>query len=411
MSIIKIIHQRGSHMKKTICIALLTIILQPSANAQFGNLMRDLKDLKGAIENIQQGTLPGVQPPAENSNVSKESTPKSSDSVVSSEEYCNRFSNSPSVQALAKAMAPLGKEAVKLSNRHTFLDNQNGDLEIWVASKLASLPGRNSRPPLTEAQLLNPLISIINSCAQKNTNSQIFLVGAELDRFESLGSNFLLGGSITVQSGPTKVARGNKNPREATLLAFLFEGAEEEIKKISPNPVTSFNVAADSLRQHQKALADRQAGEKQAEAQAAKRRAEAAAYEASPEGQLLYSYQHFQIVQHCHDMRKGLAVQFVNANEMSDYKSKMKQIEGKLKGALKDGNTDRLWQLADKNNRNWGGTVIDGKLIGTMDYFEVLTNNNKANWVSAKGDCDIQSEAFRGMIKSVLGSTPVKKSF
>jgi hypothetical protein len=330
------------------------------------------------------------------------------------EEYCNRFNNSPSVQALSKAMDSLVKETNSpekvISAQHSYLDNPNGDLEKWVAQKLASLPSRAGSPTseTVDPKVLNQMIAAINSCAAK---TDAFLGFAQLDHLGRADSNFIREGAITLTNRRGTVARGSKNPREATLLAFFFDGAEEEIRRISPDPTASFAVAADSIRNHRNKVAQAKASEAAEEEAAKKRRAEAAAYEASPEGQLLYSYQHFQIVQHCHEMRKGLAVQFVNAKEMADYSSQMKQIKGKLKGALKAGDTDRLWQLAEKNNRKWGGALIDGVLVGSMDYFEVLTNNNKTNWMSAKGDCDIQSEAFRLMVKSVLGNTPVKKSF
>jgi hypothetical protein len=190
-----------------------------------------------------------------------------------------------------------------------------------------------------------------------------------------------------------------------------FDDSEDEIKKISPNPTASFSAAADSLKQHQKKLADNKAAEAEKEAQAQKRRAEAAAFEASPDGQLLYSYQHFQIVQLCHDIRKGLAVQFVTNNEISDFKSKMKQIENKLKGSVKDKNTDRIWQAAEKNNRNFGSIELDGKQIQGIDLVSVITSNNKSNWTSAKADCDLQVELFRNQIKEVLGNEKLKKSF
>lgn len=398
-------------MKKILFAASLAIMFQPLAHAQFGDL---LKDLKGAVEQIQKGSLPGVQPPSETSSNTEKNASKGTGSVISSEEYCNRFNSSPSVQALSKAMDSLMKEtkdpAEVIRAQHSYLDNSNGDLEKWVAQKLASLPSRATSPrsKTVDPQVLNSIIAAINSCA---ANTDAFLVGAQLDHTGKADSKFILGGAITLDNRPGTVARDSKNPREATLLAFFFDGADEEIRRISPNPTASFSVAADSIRSHKSKVAQAKATEAAEEEAAKKRSAEAAAYEASPEGQLLYSYQHFQIVQHCHEMRKGLALQFVNANEMADYKSKMKQIEVRLKGALKDGNTDRLWQLAEKNNRSWGGMVFDGERVGAMDYFEVLTNNNKTNWVSAKSDCDIQAEAFRGMIKSALGNAPVKKSF
>ena len=344
---------------------------------------------------------------------------------ASFEQYCNRFNNSPAVQALSKAMDSLAKEtnspAMVIGSKHSYLDNSNGDLEKWVAQKLALFPSRKAFCTLTQRDgktidpvILKSMADVINLCAKK---TDAFLVGARFRESafsgrvtDEIDDTFINTNDIRT-CRPGTVAKELRNPREATLLAFFFDGAEEEIRRISPNPSASFIVAADSVRQQQKKEEQAKASKAAEEAAATKRRAEAAAYNASPEGQLLYSYQHFQIVKHCHDMRKGLAVQFVNANEMADYSSKMKQIEGKLKGALKAGSTDRLWEIAEKNNRKFGGALIDGVLVGSIDYFEVLTNNNKTNWMSAKGDCDIQSEAFRGMIKSVLGNAPVKKSF
>jgi|LakMenEpi03Aug12_release.lakeMendotaPanAssembly.Ray.scaffolds.fasta_scaffold366882_1 hypothetical protein len=386
----------------TILISIFLSTNSVTVYAQFGNL---LKDLKGAAEALQKNVQEGT-PNKENTSPSTNNTI----GVVSADEYCKRFSNNPSVVALSQAMDAVGnpKLVAGVSNQHTFLDNANGDLEKWVASKLDKLPGRSARPPLNDSQLFNPLIEIINSCAKK---TNVFLVGATANRFGDVETNFLLGGAITLDSGPGKIARGNKNPREATLLAFLFDGADEEIKKVSPNPVASFNLAADSIKQNQKRIADNKAAAAEKEAQASKRRAEAAAFNSSPDGQLLYSYQHFQIIQLCHDIRKGLAVQFVTVNEFTDFKSKMKQIENKLKGSVKDKNTDRIWKAAEENNRNFGSIEIDGKPVKGIDLIAAITSNNKSNWMSAKNDCDIQVEAFRGMIKDVLGNEQIKKSF
>jgi hypothetical protein len=385
-------------------ILLASLLFSGSVHAQFGNL---LKDLKGAAEALQKTVQEGqsgavAKSPEPVTNIVK---------AVDADEYCKRFTNNPSVIALSKAMDAVGnpKQVAGSSKQHTFLDNANGDLEKWVASKLNELPGRSAKPRLNDSQLFNPLIEIVNSCAQK---TDVFLVGASLDTFgRNIEPRFLLGGSITLDHAPEKIARGNRNPREATLLAFFFDGADEEIKKVSPNPVASFNLAVDSLKQNEKRIADNKTAAAQKEAQAIKYQAEAAAFRASPDGQLLYSYQHFQIVQVCHDMRKELAIQFVTANEMSDFKTKIKQIENKLKGLVKDKNTDKIWKTAEENNRNWGSTEIDGKPVRGIDYIATITSNNKTNWISAKGDCDIQTQAFRDMIKDVLGNEPVRKTF
>lgn len=389
--------------KQLIALLLLSFLTAQSAHAQFGNL---LKDLKGAADAIQKN----VQDAQTNKDGSSPITSLGSTGVASADEYCKRFSNSPSIIALSQAMDSVGnpKLVAGASNQHTFLDNSNGDLEKWVAAKLDKLPGRAAKPPLTDSQLFNPLIEIVNSCSKK-TNAVI--VGATLDRFGEIDTRFLLGGAITLDNGAGKIGRGNRNPREATLLAFLFDGADEEIKKVSPNPVASFNIAAESIKQNQKRIADNKAAAAEKEAQASKRRAEAAAFDASPDGQLLYSYQHFQIVQLCHDIRKGLAVQFVTSNEISDFKSKMKQIENKLKNSVKDKNTDRIWKEAEARNRNFGATEIGGQPVKGIDLIATITNNNKSNWMTAKNDCDIQVEAFRGMIKDVLGNEQMKKSF
>ena len=388
---------------KLTTLVFFSFLTTQSAHAQFGNL---LKDLKGAADTIQKN----VQDTQTNKDGGSQISSLGNSGVASADEYCKRFSNSPSVIALSKSMDSFGnpKLVAGASNQHTFLDNSNGDLEKWVAARLDKLPGRSARPPLNDSQLFNPLIEIVNSCSKK-TNT--FLVGATLDRFGEIDSKFLSGGAITLDGGAGKIGRGNKNPREATLLAFLFEGADEEIKKISPNPVSSFNLAADSIRQNQKRMADNKAADAEKEVQASKRRAEAAAFDNSPDGQLLYSYQHFQIIQLCHDIRKGLAVQFVTANEISDFKSKIKQIENKLKNSVKDKNTDRIWKEAEARNRNFGATEIGGQPVKGIDLIAAITNNNKSNWIAAKSDCDGQTQVFRGMITEVLGNEPMKKGF
>ncbi len=384
-------------------ISTIFLTISIPAHAQFGNL---LKDFKGTAEAIQKSVQEG-QPSKDGNPLS---LPSPGGGMLSSDEYCNRFSNSPSVLALSKAMVPVKDRVATLEPRHTFLDNSNGDLEKWVVSNItkAIQPVDKFTNPQVK---LNSMIDSVNLCIKKNGNSDLALVSVY--NSSSIGSNNK-NNIYTIYADTLKLGKlGNhgSHPREATLLAFLFAGAEEEIKKISPDPTASFNAFADSLKQHQKKLADNKAAEAEKEAQASKYRAEAAAFSASPDGQLLYSYQHFQIVQVCHDMRKGLAVQFVTANEMSDFKSKMKQIENKLKGSVKDKNTDRIWKAAEENNRNFGSIEIDGKQIKGIDLIAAITSNNKSNWVSAKSDCDIQVEAFREMIKDVLGNEQLKKSF
>lgn len=389
-------------LRDLITIILLTLSIP--AHAQFGNL---LNNLKGAADAIQKSVQDGQ--PSKDGNTPTASGGTSG--VADAEEYCKRFTNSPSVIALSQAMDSVGNPnlVIRYSNQHTYLDNANGDLEKWVASKLASLPSRDTRKGKdVDPVILNSMIKAVNSCVPK---SKFSLVGASKRSDTSNDIYYGIQTTISLENGPGRIARFDKNPREASLMAFFFDGAEEEIKKVSPNPTASFDTAANKIKQEQKSLADAKAAEAEKEARIRKQNAEIDAFNASPDGQLLSSYRSFQIVQLCHDIRKGLAVQFVTANEMSDFKSKMKQIENKLKGSVKDKNTDRIWKLAEERNRDFGSFQIDGNKVKGVDLIATITNNNKSNWIAAKNDCDAMTQNFRQMVTEVLGNEPMKKSF
>ena len=411
---------------KLFSIIFVGLLFSGTAHAQFGEFLKGLKNITDTLQNELGNVNDSQKKAADTFPIAT----KSAIAIPSAEEYCRRFTNSPSVSALSQAMDSLNNPIAVLKSEHTYLDNANGDLEKWVASKLALLPNRREtmerameKPmptvtPEIEENVINSMIESVNKCALTTDKT---LVGARLKTNfteSTILPTFLDKGGIKLYeaSGGKRMpgitsAYSNRNPREATLMAFFFDGAEEEIMKISPNPVASFDQAAAKIAQRQKALAEAKKAEAEKEARANKSRAEANAFAASPDGKLVRSYQHFQIVQLCHDIRKDYAIQFVNSTEMSDLKNKMKQIESKFKNLIQDGSTDRIWEQAEKNNRNFGSTEIDGIMIRGIDLITTITNNNKANWTSAKGDCDLQVWAFREMVKDVLGNEPLKKSF
>ncbi len=406
-------------MLKNLLMAFAALTLTTASYAQFGNLLKDLKDLKGAVESIKSGGKQEEQ---------KNDTPQAPGSLsgrstvtVSPDEYCTRITNNESIRALSDAMNTVGdpRAAVMASSQHTFLDNTNGDLERWVFDQLSKLPSREDLAGLPSRttqgmkkevapQVLSQLAKAVNDCAKK---TDVFLVFAKLDNWGKLQDNSITDGTIQLGVRNGRISNGASNPREATLMAFFFEGADEIIKKISPNPTASFNNAAQEIRIRNQQLADAKNEEEKKEKDARKRSEELKAFNASADGQLLRSYQLFQVVQHCHDIRKGFAVQFVSLNEINELKKNMRQIEAKLKAAVNNGDTDRIWGMAEQRNRNYGQVEIDGEKIGGFDIFVVIENNNKSNWTLAKQDCDMQTNSLKEMVREIIGSAPVKRSF
>jgi hypothetical protein len=133
----------------------------------------------------------------------------------------------------------------------------------------------------------------------------------------------------------------------------------------------------------------------------------------SPEGKLTISYQYYQIVQTCNEIRKGYASQFINDTELSGATKKMKAIESSVKPSLKDKNTDKLWSNAIARNQKWNPT--EGTLLFTplviLDVIDTIKTNSKSNLTASKNDCALFYGKFNDFSEGILGKEAPKKSF
>ena len=111
-------------------------------------------------------------------------------------------------------------------------------------------------------------------------------------------------------------------------------------------------------------------------------------------------------------MRKGLAIQFITAQEFGNSQDKMKKMEVQLKKSLKDKNTDVLWAKAEERNRKWDLTGgFGGKNPITTDLIEHIRTTNKTNWSAAKSDCQTMFVQFNEHANELLGTEKIKKDF
>ncbi len=173
-------------------------------------------------------------------------------------------------------------------------------------------------------------------------------------------------------------------------------------------------MASAERRKNEKAEEEKSRAERQATQQNMDRLlAEAQAYLKTPDGNLVWAYQHFQIIQLCHDLRKDFAVKFIGISDYNDYRIKIKSLETKLKPSLTQKNVDVLYSTAEERNRNFQPffpTLIDK--VNGIDLFKTITDASRgSDWLNAKKDCDSNANNFRQIIDSNLGPETVKKNF
>jgi hypothetical protein len=141
--------------------------------------------------------------------------------------------------------------------------------------------------------------------------------------------------------------------------------------------------------------------------------AAASAYMESTDGRLVRAYQHFQVINLCHDLRKDHVIKFISSADYSVYRDKIKTIESKLKPQLSQINTDSLYSQAEERNRNTqiGYPDLLEKDKG-FDMLKMITNAAKgSDWLNAKEGCENYAAGFRKIIEKNLGTEPVKKNF
>ena len=322
--------------------------------------------------------------------------------------YCARLLASDSVNTIAGLME---KYKANGDGDNLYLDNKSGDLKKWVAQKISEKPAT-----------LKKGIEFVNRCFADNYDSPVYRLtlswntDKDKDRnrviidksFEERSKNF---------GGP------NLNSQQATLLAFLFDGADDFISKIKPNPVAEYQKSAQARLEEeernrknaarQKAAEEASAkAEQEWEAENKKNWAREEAFLNTAEGKLVFAYQRYQVIQVCHEMRKGLALQFITAQDLGNSQEKMKKMEAQLKKSLKDKNTDALWAKAEERNRKWDLTGgFGGKNPITTDLIEHIKTTNKTDWAAAKSDCQAMFVQFNAHANEQIGTEKIKKDF
>jgi hypothetical protein len=448
--------------KSAVFIVGLLLASNQQAHAQFDKFM---KDMKGAADVLQQVTpsapnaptppsAPIVQPavppsaPQGRAPVAANQSSATTPAGVSfdSDAYCEKVQKNQLVIDFKNAVRKSQEQNIRPGDKlmdmgRQLLDNEKGDLVDWFDKKLRDItpkPANNgaySSAYTAEPEILNKLYKMAEECAAKVAKTDKFLffafdpmnslerggksgVDLQMEAFWNGKGNLGYGGSDNLKrdSNPRRKPFKPFSSRWASLLAFAFDGGEEEVAITAGDLKGRFDSYFDAeLQEKRVAQAKREQEEAAKKAEADKEAAAAAkrqAYDESPEGRLLHAYQYFQVVDVCHEIRKGYAVQFINDIEYPQLKTKMKSIEAKLKGSVPGKTTDQLWQQAEKENREYDVTRgMAGEYAVRVDLIDTIQTNNKTNWPAAKNDCDMISGWFRDVADEVLGKETIKKNF
>lgn len=221
-----------------------------SGSAMAFDLGGVLKQVEKAAQQmgVDQNTSSNSQA-AQGRQISAQGSISPGDSPRNAEEYCQRISSNPSIIQLAEEIRKMGKDSDEVP--HTYLDNEKGDLEKWVADNLKKFEG-DRRLSMSDyvhldAQHIKERFNWVRECYAKNSgnNSNPFIViaiskGGELVKIDlsSLGYGIHRGKIFDDDS---------LHPKQATLLAFLFPGVENVISSTSPDIRSSFGKAAAIL--------------------------------------------------------------------------------------------------------------------------------------------------------------------
>lgn len=428
-------------MKKTkLLILIIGTLMIGSANAQLGNLFNQI--VNEVQKNIPSDTLGGS---------SLKQIVSGGSGTISSQEFCEKLKNSQEMNEFAKQ----AKEIANTYNQQYKYDTKDGLIEKWLVGQLKPKSESDMR---AQTNFIRPTEQAINECALQLRDSDLLYVFAysadsykallkgidkisaerapqearQLDASGNISTSsqipknnkaiFLVGdysgnGSITRELGQNRLALSwmpsfllvmdqngqiikNTNPEIKTEMTQRLANLKNERET---------NLANSAKEQKQRA-ANEAADQKERQANIDRYNA----YISSPEGRLTYSYQRYQVLQTCNEIRKGYAVQFINDGELSKAKDKIKAIESKLKPLLNDKDTNKLWTQAIKRNQEFNPT--EGNFIGMdiplkVDLIATITNNNKGNWIAAKSDCDAMFNQFNEMSTEILGQATPKKNF
>ena len=403
----------------------MVLIYSTNSFAQLGGLLKDLKTLSDTIKQQQppNNTTNNNSPSSEITNPTRErSSPSNPTSAPSSSfnnnalilNYCNKINSSPVVIKLVEDMKK-NHDAGGAFEFRRFFTSSTLDIKNWVSTQLNTkfnLSAGTGYP--NQDRRISIIAETINKCVSSDKEkpaaffaagwgtkdlNKSFSVESPLDRFQSIDLNKDL---------------------NLYLLTFMFDGSDELIQNLKPSPLARLDAELLERTQNNQ-IKNAQAAEKKkqddrdaaADKKVNELLAAAEKYLNTPDGKLVWSYQHFQIIQLCYDLRKDFAVKYIAPSDYSDYRNKIKSIENKLKSSLTQKNTDALYARAEERNRNYQifYPTLEDKTNG-IDLFKLITEKSKGNsWIEAKNNCDSVTGAFREISDNILGSQPMKKSF
>jgi len=441
-------------------LVCISIFLSGNALAQFPNLKDLAEKLKQAQQQVtppqgqqpqqqapqQQVTSPqrqsapqGQQPQQQLSQPPVTQTISSSLSIPSSAEICTKLKNSVEVKEYASFIKRLEEDHYDQRIYRTGFETKDGLIKKWADEQLRKNGWYGDKIKELDRNIKQCIITLHNddliyaflysfsSSFAKQVNQKISI---EKNKANSLNRTLNSDGSISTSSGNSNIRPeilDNVNISR-TLVVILFLDNESNIfKNVYPEIKEEIKVALTNLdatlAQYKKNEQDKQLASKIAEEGEAKKIKEYLEnykiFIEKPEGKLTTGYQWFQTLQTCNEVRKGMALQFVNDNELSESKKKISTIEAKLKSELKDKDTNKLWAEALKRNQKFSpyeGTEVGAKLYagGNMmyiDLIEYIKVNNKQDWSSSQKTCASALLRFEDFSKSIIGTETPKKSF
>jgi hypothetical protein len=331
--------------------------------------------------------------------------------------YCERINQDKNIPQIVDLLQKIEAVGGGLDFNKYFISHSL-DVQRWVSQNLDKQlglrlkTGYESKHP--RSAMIADLASKINSCMSAASNGPLGVFVKALPYSKP-------GSPITYNTSSSFSSIELDTPSNLFLLGFMFDGFVDFLMSLEPN--NPFQKMYAELAQRKKYAESQQAkvekSKKEDEERAASEKklaellAAAKAYLDTPDGRLVWGYQHFQLIQVCYDLRKDFAVKFISASDHSDYRAKIRALESKLKPSLTQKNTDLLFARAEERNRRYQPfyPTIEDKVNG-IDLFKFLTESSKGSqWMEAKKSCDNISATFRQIISDNLGAEPVKKTF
>lgn len=393
---------------RLIHIILTSFLITGTAHAQLLNFLNEIKkNLEKDLGNTSQPSL---------SSQSSENLPIKSQAGMSRDKvlggYCDRISKADFTNKIGEIYLKSVQAGNVVAPRYA-IDSYGNDLQKWVVSKFSSdlniVVGTGYQPE----NHVSVIYDTINECLEKNQDKKF--INAFVTWNIKKGTKEFLVSSPRTNLG---LIENNMDARKLLLFSYLFEGADEKIQTVFPQLVKTYEseVQASILQQekYRKEAQDKQAKEDAnaaIEAKLKQERDRQAAFLETSDGQLISAYQKFQVIQTCYEIRKESLVKFISESEYSDFRSKMKNIEGKLRSSLTEKDTDKLWTTAEANNRKYDASLGHGEKPLYYDVIETIVSRNKDDWTGAKNDCDRTFQDFRRQSIELLGKESLKKTF